>query len=346
MNSTDSPKRGPIFKITVIAVFILLFSVVMVLCMEGFIRFYYSDILSTADGKSYFSVKSHHLFREELNDWRFRGKHFNQTPDERYRLVVTGDSFTYGQGVYPAEKRFTERIDSLLNEQSDSSDVEVTNAGICGFNLANHFKFLHFIDAIQPDYVLYQWYVNDMMRSSEPSKYASSHLIKNLDVHTWLWQHSALYYLLQRWYGSWQIGTGSTESYQQYLINNLSDPSGKPAIYARETLGKLIDHHKKNNTDFGIVLFPSFYGPMDQYKLGFLHEQVLAVCGEKEIECLDLRSDYSDVEHKKLWANAFDPHPSALAHEIAAGAIYDFFGSTWKAAAREKDSINTSEKKQ
>ncbi len=336
MAGTDGSERGAVFKITVIAVFLVFFSAVMLLCLEGGVRFYYRNVLSTADGTSYFSLKNFHLFKGEQNGWRFRGKSFKQIPDERYRLVVAGDSFTWGQGVYPASKRFTERIDKFLNKPDSSAAIEVVNAGICGFNLPNHYKFLHFIDAIQPDYVLYQWFINDMVLNPDFSQYKTAHLIKNRKIHTWFWKHSALYYLLQRGYGSMQRKNGSKISYSQYLIDSMSDSKGEKAVKARDLLVRYIDHFQKNNTDFGIVLFPSFYSPMDQYKLGFLHDQVLSVCEEKAIKCLDLRNSYSGIEHKKLWANVFDPHPGAQANKIAADAIYKFFGPTWEAAAKKK----------
>lgn len=336
MNRTDNSRRGPIFKIAVITIFLLLFSLIMVLFIESFLRFYYRQVLSTADGESYFYLKNQHLFNEELNGWRFRGEHFNEIPDERYRLVVAGDSFTWGQGVYPASNRFTEGIDSLLNQSNTNSAIEVINVGICGFNLPDHFKFLHFIDAIKPDYVLYQWYINDMVPRPDFAQFKSAHLITNRAVHTWLWQHSSLYYLLQRGYGSMQREKGTKKSYAQYLIDTMNGPDSEQAVKTRDLLGRLIEHHKKNNTELGIVLFPSFYGPMNEYKLGFLHEEVLEVCVKKKIACLDLRNEYSGIAHEKLWANVFDPHPGALAHEIAADAIYNFFGSTWKDAAQKK----------
>lgn len=336
MNSETARERGIFFKVSVIVAFLLIFAMFSTLCIEWGLRFYYRDVLSTADGTSFFSLRSQHLFNAELNTWRFRGKQFDEVPDERYRLVVTGDSFTYGQGTYPAAKRFTERMDVFLNNKNKRPNIEVVNIGVCGFDLTNHFKFLHFVDAIKPDYVLYQWYVNDMVYRHNPSKYLPLSLIKNKSIHTWLWQHSALYYMVQRWYGSYQLKMGSKVSYQQYLINLLGDPEGKAAQNAKRVLVKLIDHYKDNSTPFGIVLFPSFYGPMDQYKLGFLHKQVLEVCAEKGIECLDLRNKYSAVDNKKLWANDFDPHPSSLAHEIAADAIDEFFGPFWIGEAKKK----------
>lgn len=331
MTFSKGPQRGILFKVSVITVFIFLFLLCLLFGTELFARFFYRDVLSTADGTSYFSLKNQRLFEKEKNGFNLRGKQFRQTPDDRYRLVILGDSFTWGQGVYPVEKRYTEQIDTALNAQGTGKGIEVVNVGICGFNLPNHYKFLHFVDAIQPDYVLYQWYINDMSIRPDAAEYKPSHLIKNREVHTWLWKHSALYYLLQRGYGSLQRKKGEKKTYEQYMFDTQKDPSEKNVKAARKLLEKYIDHYKQNGTDFGMVLFPSFAGPMNNYDLDFLHEQVLDVCREKKIECLDLREAYRTVEdNTKLWANVFDPHPGVLAHKIAGEAIYDFFGSHWK----------------
>jgi hypothetical protein len=338
MGFSKGAKRGILFKSSIIFVFIWFFLVFLLFGTEFFVRIFFHDVLSTADGTSYFSLKNQRLFEKERNGFGFRGKEFKETPDDRYRIVVLGDSFTYGQGVYPAKYRFTEQIESTLNKQQKGKGIEIVNVGICGFNLPNHYKFLHFIDAIQPDYVLYQWYINDMSIRPDVGEYKASHLVKNREVHTWLWKHSALYYLMQRGYGSLQRSKGEKKTYQQYMFDNHKNPSGKAAMDARELLGKYIDHYKNTNTDFGMVLFPSFAAPMNNYILDFLHEQVLDVCKEKNVECLDLREAYRNVEdNTKLWANVFDPHPGVLAHKIAADAIYSFFGTHWKDAAQKEN---------
>ncbi len=341
MESVDAPRRGIVFKVAVITFFLLFFSMLMLFCMEGCFRFVYRNVLSTADGTSYFSVKSHHLFAAEQNSWKFRGKQFEERPDDRYRLVVAGDSLAWGQGVYPASERFPERVESMLDRsgRGASSDLEMINIGIRGFNLSNHLKFLSFIDDIKPDYVLYQWYINDMVPNHNPKYYTPEHLLKNRGVHTWFWQHSALYYLMQRWYGSWQISHGKKKTYAQFLQTVLADPNGKAAQRAKRIFVKMIHHHREKNRGFGVVLFPSFYGPMDHYNLDFLHEQMLTVCNEEHVDCLDLRDAYRDVDHKKLWANSFDPHPGKLAHKIAADAIYAHFGASWQEKAKQKEEM-------
>jgi hypothetical protein len=75
---------------------------------------------------------------------------------------------------------------------------------------------------------------------------------------------------------------------------------------------------------------------MSDYHLGFLHDQVLDVCREEGIDCLDLRAAYTGVKHRKLWANVFDPHPGELAHDLAAKAIFAHFYPVWHEQAEAK----------
>ncbi len=312
--------------------FMFVFTCLLLLSVEFFLRIYYHDVLSTAGGRSYFSLKNFHLFKDETNGFQLRGKQFLQFADNRYRVVVLGDSLTWGQGVHPQEKRFTEKVEQLFNKDSSEKQIEIVNTGICGHDLPQHYNYLSFIHAIQPDFVLYQWFANDMDIRPDFSGFVTPHLLKNKKAHDFFWQHSAFYFLLQRSYGKYRKMSGEQKSYTKYLIDRLGDPEGKAAKNAKRLLLKFIDNIEQKGPGFGIVLFPSFAGPMDDYQLDFLHEQVLAVCEERQLNCLDLRETYKNVPNVKLWANVFDPHPGELAHEMAAEAIYKHFGPSWQAA--------------
>ncbi len=330
-------EHGIFFVVWAVFFFTIITLVAVIFCLELFLRVYYRDVLSTADGKSYFSVTHQHLFKSEINGYRLRGRSFSEQPgDNRYRVAVIGDSFTCGQGVYPADKRFTELVERQLREKNEQAGIEVENIGICGFNLEDHLKFTKFVDAIQPDYVLYQWYVNDMVSPAGSGGFKPELLVGNRKLHAWLWRHSALYYMLQRGYGALQRKKGIKKTYARHLVDQLGDATGQAALRAGNLLRRLVSHYRARGTDFGIVLFPTFSDPMDQYRLGFLHEQVLEVCAEQKIPCLDLRDAYRNYSNRDLWANVFDPHPGALAHAVAAQNIVDFFGSSWVAKAMEK----------
>ena len=318
-------------------------TVILLICAEFFLRWYYDDVLSTADGKSYFSVRSASMFRDEINGFRLRGKSFTPSHDGRYRIVVLGDSFTFGQGVYPASKRYTEKLEQQLWEHVPQDQVFVANAGVCGCNLRQYNRYVNFIEDIHPDFVLYQWYVNDMDSRPNYSRLKAPNLISNKEVHTYLWQHSALYYLLQHRYSQVRQVSGKQISYQQYLEERFLDPNTSYSIHARKQFVKLVNQFKEKEIDFGIVLFPSFSGSMQDYQLDFLHDRMMATCNELDVNCLDLRKAYEGIENKQLWANIFDQHPSELAHEIASQEIFNHFGTYWMEKAKERKTLLTAQ---
>ncbi len=316
-------------RIVMLSLLVVVMTSVGLVAAELFLRWLYRDVLSSADGSSYFSIMHRHLFEEELNSFHLRGKQFEKSVGQRFRIVVLGDSLTWAPGVYPAEKRFTERLEKNFNEQSSNVAVEVVNAGRSGHDLPQHYKSLSFIDSIHPDLVLYQWFVNDMDVHRDVSRFSTPGLIKKRN-HVFLFQRSALYFLIHRAYGQLRQLQGKQISYTRYLTEQLGDDKGKNAMDAQRILSKLISHFQDQRIPFAMVLFPSFAGPMNDYPLNFLHEQVLSVCKEKQVDCLDLRKTYESSFYKDLWANPFDPHPGELAHEMAAKAIYGHFGASWQ----------------
>ncbi len=328
----ESKERGIFFKFTVVSLILIVTSVCLVIFAEFFLRYYFRDVLSTAYGITYFSQKHLPTLKQEFNGFRLRGKDFLAQADERYRVVVLGDSLTFGQGVFPYTERFTEKVEVFFNQKTTGRKIEMINTGINGHDLPHHIKYLPTIYTLNPNFVLYQWYLNDMDVTPKLSQFVAPHVIKNKRIHNYLWQRSVLYFLVQKKYGQLVKKKGKQKSYTKYLTDRFSDPDRKPAKKAKKLLLKMVRTMKDKKVDFGIVLFPGFYGPMDDYSLNFLHEQVLTVCEEEELNCLDLRETYKSFPFMELWANVLDPHPSALAHQIAAKAIYQHFGPVWQTA--------------
>lgn len=310
---------------------------IFILVAEFSIRFYYRDVLSTASGVNYFHNKSYELFARETNSHSFRGKEFETDKNKKFRVVVVGDSITYGQGVYPYTLRYTDIIEQQINAAFPGQDFEIINLGICGQNLPQYIRFLPYVKDLHPDFILYQWFINDMESSGNTAEIVAPGLLPNRYVHAKLLNNSAFYYLIQRGWRQLFLRRGKIKEYDQHIIGLFADENSQTAIKANDRLVQLLDGIKSIGVPYGVVLFPHAAYPTKKYPFAFMHERILKVCETRGISCLDLRPQYSSFDDhlERLWANRLDPHPSALAHGIAAKAIFASFGPVWEKQAVE-----------
>lgn len=89
---------------------------------------------STLGGKTY------HI---ESNSKGLREEKFNKTlPEDTYRILVVGDSFTFGWGLN-ASDRYTEILEKRLNRNA-TQKYQVINAAIPGWGLKDYYKFIKY----------------------------------------------------------------------------------------------------------------------------------------------------------------------------------------------------------
>lgn len=321
------------FASVMVATCILLASVIISLVFaELFLRWYYRDVLTSAGGRTYFYYHSVKKFDDELNAYHLRGKFFEVKSKHVMRVVVLGDSLAFGHGVWPYTKTFPELVKKMFMEKYPNRDLEILNLGLPGHNLRHHNKYLtKFVLLLKPDYVLYQWYINDMNYRTHITKFKAPPLVPDKRLDEILTEKSVVYFLLTRAWNQIRVKSGDQVDYIDYLTKKFKDPKSRSSKLANKLLNRMLDRLEKEGIGCGIVLFPSLANKMSGYKLGFLHEQVLNVCRERNIPCLDLRKAYGryDEPLEELWANTFDYHPSALAHRVAAEEINRFFGPKW-----------------
>lgn len=137
------------------------------------------------------------------------------------RIAAVGDSFTYGAGI-----REEERISDLLHvrlNRDRSHRYEVLNFGRPGANYLEHrANMAAAIKAAHPDFVLLQWYLNDL---DDPDEHRP-----NPKQPGWIWHRklagsSALYMLFSHAMTDAQVRLGLVEPdayYARYL--NPRDP--------------------------------------------------------------------------------------------------------------------------
>ena len=212
--------------LTVVSVILLGSLISIVLASEFFLRWYYRDVLSSAYGRTYFYLRSGGKFYSEKNALGVRGKHFDIQNNHALRVVVLGDSLAYGQGVWPYNKRFPEQTQKIFQEKYPGRDLEIINLGVPGMDLVNYQKYLtNFVFELKPDYVLYQWYTNDMNYKVDLKAFMAPPLISNKNLNKFLTENSVIYFLLQRARNQLRTWQGKQVNYTDYLKSKLIDPA-------------------------------------------------------------------------------------------------------------------------
>ncbi len=95
------------------------------------------------------------LFQSQvwINSHRFRGKELRSEADHPYRIVVLGESTTFGCTLYAQDKPWTEWLEDFFKERVKTRrPVEVINAGIPSFHIRhNLYRFDADILPAKPD---------------------------------------------------------------------------------------------------------------------------------------------------------------------------------------------------
>ena len=273
-----------------------------------------------------------HLYRDTSaphprvvrNQLGYRDGQIKQKRPDVYRIIVIGDSFTFGDGV---EER--DRFSNLLEKDLGQS-YEVLNFGTPAHNLPQHLRTLGRALPLRPDFVLLQLYENDFETRGMTRPTART-LPDQGDSH-WL-RSIVLYRLFNTAFVRFQQALGLSEEYSYYMARHLKDPNSPDA---RESFGMLrtfIEKCRAAGVPVGTVLFPALWvlrpGGRD-YPFDYLHAHLHSICVEERIPCVDLFENFVHHDNpQRLWVNSFDSHPNAEANHRAAAEILHTFRAVW-----------------
>jgi hypothetical protein len=314
-------RRRPSWTIVIARMALLTASLVCgVFAAEVAARRLLAGVASAGDQRTYLAAKLPHARKNRLG---YRERDFGSKTG--YRIVVTGDSFTWGAGIREAD-RFSNLVGSALGE-----DYEVLNFGYPGRDLPEHVKALDQVLGLSPDFILAQLFINDWevrpMVRPEPLP-----IVPSRDLERQLRRSSILYDLLDEQWAHLQVASGMVESYPDYMARHLRDPQSPASRKTTDLLQRLVQRASAADVPVGIVLFPTPDSLDQPGPFQYLHDRVNAVCEEQRITCLDLQRPlaacFSDA--RSMWVNRFDHHPSAEANRCAAVSILQRFTPGWR----------------
>ncbi len=216
------------------------------------------------------------------------------------RLLVLGDSFTFGEGVEVGD-RFTEKL-----------GPGVFNAGVPGWSSLDEVAVLpELLAARRPRAVLIVAQPNDAVPIPHAQRHAGGDLLALGGGGEWsrlvaVVRASATNRATEDWYRSYW--TGERREF------------GAESVAALQRAGEIC---RAQRVRLGVVVFPMLHRLAD-YPFRDVHAVLRAGCDRAGIAFLDLAPAFEGRSADELWVHPSDHHPNAAAHTIAAEALRPF----------------------
>lgn len=253
----------------------------------------------------------------ETNADGFRDKDYpKKKNDSIFRILVLGDSITFGWGVATNET-YSALLEEELNllvgggggRPSSYTAVEVINTGVGNYNTQMELAVLKEKGLVyHPDLIILEYYTND---AELGYKKAEPIMIKKTYLYAFLWDK------LQN-----IKAKVSSHGYYQSFYADLYTEGFQGKKNMEKSLREIIRISKENNIPTLIAVFPEFH-QFDPYPFSYVTSLIKGIAQEENASFVDLLPSYMGTNPQDIWVSQEDVHPNALGHKIAANAILD-----------------------
>jgi lysophospholipase L1-like esterase len=244
-------------------------------------------------------------------------------PPNTSRILVLGDSVTFGLGVH-AEETFCERLEAMLSGNTAERRYEVINAGVIGYNtIQERAKLEQVGPRVEPDVVILMFVVNDLLdtfsifeRQYEPTDVLAP-------VKKWLRRNSRLYRFYQN--TTWRIiDSRRTDSEQAEKPRD-----GRRMVEREAEISRIAELSRHAGAHFLLALYPdNLDNPISPRAPGqaeTVRNELRQFAARSGFPVVDLTGALGDVRDPRARAMRLreDPHPSPAGHRAIAEALLE-----------------------
>lgn len=281
-----------------------------------------NKIISYELNKSYEGIYSGAYTK--INSQGLRDKEYSsEKPSNTYRIVVLGDSFTFGDGI-ALEETYTKQLENILNEKLNDKNYEVINFGVDGYNTIQEAEVLK-EKAIKfdPDLIIIGYLPNDAeisgqnkldntQEENEIKKSAYFKFMNFLNKYSRFVQYVRAKVL-------------NLNLYHKGYISYFSEIYAEDSIEWQknmESIKKIADIGKENNIPVLLIIIP-IPAKFNNYHLGDIHEKVKIESINNDLYVLDTLAYFQNQELNEITVSMYNPHLNKKGNEIIANAIYN-----------------------
>ncbi len=253
----------------------------------------------------------------------FRDRDYSfKKPDNVFRILIVGDSQTFGHGIDRLEDTYPKKLETSLNAAAGSKKFEVLSFARPGWNSDSHLQYLYKKGlSYQPDLIILSLYHNDILPpayfdcdSTDLDLFDESHFFSPV------LKSSAFYNFLKFRINRALEASGSKPNYIQ-CRKQIYNSRGWDM--QRLYLDTIIGTAKKNKIHFMMTVIPVLFKLSEDYPMRFAHEKLKNFCGERNLRCVDFFEEgISGSDARDFIISEGDRHLNEKGTELIANVLF------------------------
>lgn len=275
------------------------------------------------------------------NRWNLRDEEYDEPrPEGRARILMLGDSFTFGQGVYDDRAIFPALLEDALSARPEfAGGVDILNGGLPGSLTDEWLRvFEATADAFDPDVLVIVFFLRDGTRTASVPEFFDRirSEISARNQRSRAYRYSYLYRLYRDGLDREQVARHYTERFRAAYFG----PEHQTAEWrrAQQNLITLRDRALARGMQVGFVVFPVLVELDADYPFADISRLIERFAVEQGFPTYNLLPDFLGRDAPDYWVSAFDQHPNARGHALVAEQLEPFLSELLRAHARSPES--------
>jgi lysophospholipase L1-like esterase len=242
-----------------------------------------------------------------INSDGFRDQEYPVERSNNYRIVVLGDSLTFGWGVEQDES-YEYLLEGMLSE---TRPTEMINTGHGNYNTSQQVAlFKEKGLKYNPDKVVVFYFINDAEVTPVRSKW------------TWVSRSRAVTFLWSRMRGL--LSRGSSGQTFESFYTDLYEDDQPGFITMKDAFIELRGITEQRGIELQVIMIPELHN-LVEYPFAAEYGKVSGFLENNDIAVIDLTESFAGYEDAVgLWVALDDAHPNALAHRMIAEYSLEF----------------------
>lgn len=268
---------------------------------------------------------------ESINSLGLRNQELKEKEKNEIKILILGDSVTFGTGVN-SEETYPQILEELLNNNNPKYKFSVINSGVPGYNTIQESAFFEkYHKIINPNIVILSFVENDFEIGTDSYLNETSEKLMHMriqgskktpmilplgnQINIFLMKKSKFFVLLNEILAK-LIDKEEASIFTQNSIYYKDYEETKSAIQNIKRISL------KENYKFFIIIFPSTKYKFSSYpNLGWV-QNIKKIANEKEIKIFDLIDYLKEYNVKKIRYDK-GAHLNKKGHKIVAEKIYE-----------------------